>query len=80
MKSDISAVNHNATSALKNYNMKTYAQQKGFILKYQKKLRERRAKYKKLGDLCESGEIDSDEAIKIFIKIDEWQPHLPTTI
>ena len=59
--------------------MKTYAQQKESILKYQKKLRERRAKYKKLGDLYESGRIDSDEAMKIFTKIDEWQPELPTT-
>ena len=59
--------------------MKTYAQQKESILKYQKKLRERRAKYKKLGDLYESGRIDSDEAMKIFTKIDEWQPELLTT-
>lgn len=65
--------------------MRTYAQQKVSILKYQKKQRVDfkackilRAKYKKLGDLYESGKINEKQAMKIFTNIDEWQPHLTT--
>lgn len=59
--------------------MRTYAQQKVSILKYQKKQRADfreckmlREKYKKLADLYESGKLTPKEAMKIFTRIDEW--------